>query len=1409
MSHLIPYLASVLISSGVGIYAWRRRAVVGARPFAVVALVEALTVVAYILELVSSNLAMKIFWDNVQWLGAFITPIGFLVVIQQYTGYKFSRPKLVWGTILAFPLLFGLLVVTDGWHGLLHPAARIIPHSPFPALTYDFNLITQIMGVYLLILPLFGLAGLVAHYSRSRKIYRRQIAIITLGYLIPMVGGFISLADVLPAADRDLLPYTFALSNLVVAWGLFRYGLLDLIPVSYATVFDRVSDGVLVVDQRNRIVDLNPAMQELLGRHDRNLIGQPVAAMPSPWSNLIPPIETVVASRTEIDAEIDGIGQYFEMQVSPLFDHRGDLNGRLFLFRDITERRLKEEDLARHREQLEDMVAARTAQFSASIELLKEEVTEREFAEQELLDSQRNLQTLFDSVDDFHIIVDMTGHILQVNPIVLTRLGYSADEMLGQSVLMIHSPDQYQEAGRILGEMIAGKIDSCFIPLMTKTGELIPVETKINAGNWDGQPAIFGVSRDITERNQAEEQLVKEKNFTELLINSIPALVYVFNARGEFIRVNENVRRVTGYSMREMLQSHPLDFFSDNEKSLVAESIEAILKTGNAEIEATVITKNGEKLPYHFYGQRIMLDGQPHILGVGADILERKQAEDLLRVQRELGMALLASPKMAETLEICLDTALRASAMDSGGIYLVDETSGIDLVCHRGLPPEILQSEQHYDFDSNLPNVQLILGGEPVYFNAEQLSGSVTETSPKLAIKSLAVIPVQFEGQVIACFNISSHTLAEVPHFDRTVLEAIATQIGTAISRSKIEEALRKSEEKLRSTLDSISDLIFVLDRDGKFRESYQPGEHSELFSLPEHFLGKHFSEVLPAHVTRLIEQAIQRVATSAQVQHFDYPLEIGGLELWFSARCAMRRDINGEFAGITIVVRNITERVRAEMALRESEKRLAFAIEASEGAYYLQTTDFSRVDVDERWAQSLGFALSELPASGPERMALWMESVHPDDIGPVMRKFSDFIENKVEKYHAEFRIRHKDGAWRWMNSKGTAVERDEHGKVLKLAGVFFDVTEQKEAEAALKKAHDELEMRVLNRTSELQISEAKWRSLIENVPDIIINVDPTGTIQSINRTINGLSMGEMVGSSVYDYILPENKSSLQQLVDGVFETGRPESVETLGLGPGGVFLWFSSRVGPVFTDGKVTAVTIISSDITERKQAELQIKASLEEKEVLLKEIHHRVKNNLQVIASMLGMQTRYTEDQRVIEYLMESRNRIYSMALVHENLYRSETLAQVDAAVYISDLVNNVIQSFGTDSYKINLKLNVEPILLTIDQAVPCGLIINELVTNALKHGFSLAAGPPPTATGEIKIELCPLEDDQLLLTVSDNGVGFPGEIDLNANKTLGLRLVRSLARQLDATLDVETRPRTIFKLSFKKFKDRCKKF
>ncbi|MFH0905016.1 MAG: histidine kinase dimerization/phosphoacceptor domain -containing protein [Methanobacteriota archaeon] len=221
-------------------------------------------------------------------------------------------------------------------------------------------------------------------------------------------------------------------------------------------------------------------------------------------------------------------------------------------------------------------------------------------------------------------------------------------------------------------------------------------------------------------------------------------------------------------------------------------------------------------------------------------------------------------------------------------------------------------------------------------------------------------------------------------------------------------------------------------------------------------------------------------------------------------------------------------------------------------------------------------------------------------------------------------------------------------------------------------------------------------------------------------------------------------------------------------------------------------------TDITERKHAEEQLKESLKEKEILLREIHHRVKNNMQVISSLLMLQEELSEDEKVIEMLKDSQNRITSMALIHEKLYRSENLSKIDLKEYIDDLVSGLFQSYGISEDKVALNINAENVLLEIDSAIPCGLIINELVSNSLKHAF------PEDEIGEINIFIRSTDEDMFEFLIGDNGVGIPKDLDFRKTESLGLRIVNILVEnQLHGEITLNRAKGTEFKIKFRGMK------
>ncbi|MBU7047850.1 MAG: PAS domain S-box protein [Theionarchaea archaeon] len=312
--------------------------------------------------------------------------------------------------------------------------------------------------------------------------------------------------------------------------------------------------------------------------------------------------------------------------------------------------------------------------------------------------------------------------------------------------------------------------------------------------------------------------------------------------------------------------------------------------------------------------------------------------------------------------------------------------------------------------------------------------------------------------------------------------------------------------------------------------------------------------------------------------------------------------------------------------------------------------------------------------------------------------------------------------------------------------------------------------------------------TIIESMSDSIIVLDSENRIVDLNPSAHFLIGGsslQVVGKQV-DGVWPEWSSTIEPVSS--------EKGKEVVLNSNGVKRIYDVEISPLIdwqdiTIGKV----VVLRDITDRKRGE-QVKASLREKEVLLKEIHHRVKNNLQIIISLLSLQSQYVKDKKYEEMLKESQNRIRTMALIHEKLYQSENLANIDFHEYMRTLVQDMAQSYGAQKKEISLTLDLEDISLGIDAAIPCGLILNELVSNSLIHAF-------PEGKGDIKIFLHSY-GDYIELKVSDNGIGLPEGLDFRTTTSLGLHLVTILAEdQLDGEASLDREGGTTFQVRFKK--------
>lgn len=475
-----------------------------------------------------------------------------------------------------------------------------------------------------------------------------------------------------------------------------------------------------------------------------------------------------------------------------------------------------------------------------------------------------------------------------------------------------------------------------------------------------------------------------------------------------------------------------------------------------------------------------------------------------------------------------------------------------------------------------------------------------------------------------------------------------------------------------------------------------------------------------------------------------------------------------------------IAQRKRVEAARRESEKRYRDLVNLSpDGIFLLVGGQF--VFANPSMARILG---AESPEELIDKRVL--ESVHPD--------FQDLMKegggSSLEQEGAETMLQQK-----LIRLDGTTVDVESASAPFVYQGyparqvVVRDITERKRAETQVREV-----------TSRLH-------SLVEAMPDIVRFKDTRLRHLLVNKAFEefaGIDRKDVLGKTADELFPEELARQSRQGDEEVIRTGRLYSSEDYMSDDTGETRVYETVKFPVLDDtGQPIGLGGVSREITERKKAEKEVTESLREKEVLLREIHHRVKNNLQVISSLIQLQHAYVREKSVEEVLNELDNRIRTMALLHEHLHRDTKIENVNVKMYVSSIVESLWLSHVAGSQRPDLNIDIEDTYWWgIDTAVPCGLILNEIMTNALQHAF------PHERSGEIRIGVRFLGEETYELMVGDDGVGIPDTVDIARCDTLGLVLINTLAEQLHAELEVKTGPGTEYRMTFQEVKKKRKR-
>ncbi|MBS3819617.1 PAS domain S-box protein [bacterium] len=606
------------------------------------------------------------------------------------------------------------------------------------------------------------------------------------------------------------------------------------------------------------------------------------------------------------------------------------------------------------------------------------------------------------------------------------------------------------------------------------------------------------------------------------------------------------------------------------------------------------------------------------------------------------------------------------------------------------------------------------------------------------------------------------------PIYKGNQLKAVDIVARNVNARKQAEEEMRKSEERLRTLIETIPESIYFKDREG--RNVLVNKAYEELVGKKkEDILGKKDPELFPPELAQQCIWSDEEALKKKKPVHSQEKITAkNGEKIYFDTSKSPLLDKNGNIQGIVGVSRDVSERMRAQEALKEREKRLRDLFDGLPVGIYRSTPKGDSINGNLALMRLLNF---------PDRETMLNTNTRDTYVNPEERKkWQGQMEKNDYVMGFETQWRRYDGKVIWVRESARTV-RDEEGTVLYYEGVAEDISEQKKAEKALEK------------------QRAYFDQLFEGAPEAISVTNSKGKVLRVNEEFThlfGFSKQEANGRYIDDLIAPHQYHDEAVDITRRVAKGEKGFYETQRRHKNGSLIDISLLVSPVMVKGKQVAVYGIYRDITEQKQAEKTIQDSLKEKDVMLREIHHRVKNNLQIIISLLRLQSDQVKNKDDLAMFKESQDRIRSMALIHEKLYQSEDLAQVDFSRYIQNFASYLFHTYRVDPNSIRLHTDIEKFSIDINTAIPLGLIINELLSNSLKHAF------PEGGEGDIYVKLQSYKRARKL-TIQDNGVGLPENVDLKGRDTLGMQLITSLVKQIKGIMEVKRKKGTTFIIDF----------
>ncbi|MBN1290729.1 MAG: PAS domain S-box protein [Candidatus Latescibacteria bacterium] len=906
----------------------------------------------------------------------------------------------------------------------------------------------------------------------------------------------------------------------------------------YSSMIEQSMDSIIYMDKEFKITYINKAAKELYGWNFDEIKGKtPDLFNAETFADKTQhEIYSTVSSGKTYSGEAlnrrkDGSSFYCRFQISPIFDKSGYICGYMGSQTDITQ-------------------------------------------------SKNAFEALYESEDYLRIALESAGEgmweynidegIVEFDSAALNMLGFSEIDAPRDANFwwkLIH-PDDLNNVKEIFRKHIEKEIDrySVEFRIKAKTNEWKWIASHgkiIESEEQDKVLLMVGTHRDITEQKKAESAMRESEDRFKILFEFAPDAYYLSDLKGTFIDGNKTAEMLSGYRREELIGRN---FIKLLPAMYIPKASATLLQNAFGKAtgpdEFVINRKDGSKVTVEIRTYPVKIKDKVLVLGIARDISERKESENLIRIQRDMGLALSTTRDMETALKTSLEHTLKIDGIDSGGIYFLDQQTGsLHLECYTGISENCVAVISHFNSDS--PNTCLVMKGKPVFTDYGDLEN--TDTPILKNIKSLAIIPLKHKKQVIGSLNLASHSEQKITPSAKSTLESLASQITGVIVRIKAEEALRESEERLSGFINSATDAFYLLDSDLNFIEINEQGLKM-IGKKRKDVIGKNISEIIPdVKESGQYEKHLEVLRTGNLFMIEDFvPHPVYG-DCYFILKSFKVGD------GLGVIASDISEIKKAEEALRASEEKYRLLLESTPDIIMRFDKNLRHIYVSPSIKNINGIEPEEFLGKRHRDMDFPSELV---DYWESMIK-DVFRSGKSELGQFEIDLTSSKAVFDWR----LFPEHDSNGNIISVYTTARDITEQKRAENALRE------------------SEERLRAIFVSSPDAIITTDVNGIINSCNYALIKLyqceSEQELLNQSVFTIIAPREREKARENFLKIPQFGELRNKEF-------IFLTKHNEEFPVEVSasvikdrhGKPVSLIAVVKDKRERKAAEEALKA-------------------------------------------------------------------------------------------------------------------------------------------------------------------------------------------------------------------------